>query len=500
MRDPFTDPFCRPDDLGLAIPESDHAVSVCLPTWTDVIGYEEGEDRVLDAFECGYPRFVEHPFVAELFQAAQEEFAKEGEAAIVFPSLAAAWRCADYVKSRTGSPCRLESYGWGNLSVVLFEEPAYKTAWKCWQHGGEIVSSRLAESALTDAPIDESVASAGEEAKKVLRERLASFHDGVSADDVYLFSSGMGAIFALHRILTNRAPQAPTIQIEFPYLDSFKVQDQFGNGGVVDFSVTDSGGAEEIKRWFGSGNKAAAVYSELPSNPLLRTANLESVAPILKQNDVPLVLDDTVATSVNVDGMRFADALTTSLTKVFSGAGDVAAGCVILNPRSPFFQFLKESLPSEESAAPLFARDAAALELNSRHFEERVRATDENAADLVEWLQEREEVESIWYPDRDRNGYFDQVRRSEGGCGGLFSMILKGGEESARRFYDALELSKGPGLGTNFSLACPYTLLAHYGELDWAAERGARRDLVRCWIGIEDPEDLASRFGKALEF
>ena len=498
MRDPFDDPFCRPEDLGLAVPESDHAVSVCLPTWADAIGYEEGEPRVLEAFECGYPRFVEHPFVAELFQAAQEEFARREEAAIVFPSLAAAWRCADYVKSRTGVSCRMESYGCGNLTVVLFEESAYERAWKCWQHGGEIVSSRLAESALTDAPLDEAIISAGADATRTLRERLASFHEGVAAEDVFLFSSGMAAIFAVHRIVTARKPEAPTIQIEFPYLDSFKVQDQFGNGGVVDFSVTETGGADEVRDWFATGKDAAAVYSEIPSNPLLRTANLEVIAPILRENGVPLILDDTVATSVNVDGFRFADALTTSLTKAFSGAGDVAAGCVILNPQSPFYEKLKENLQAEESAAPLFERDAITLEINSRHFEERVQATDENAAELVDWLLKRDEVESVWYPGLSQSGFYEQLRREGGGYGGLFSMTLSDGESAAAKFYDSLKISKGPGLGTNFSLVCPYTLLAHYNELEWAAERGAVRDMVRCWIGLEDTEALISRFEAAL--
>ncbi|MEX2580181.1 MAG: PLP-dependent transferase [Verrucomicrobiales bacterium] len=498
MRDPFSQPFCRPEDLGLAIPDSDHAVSVCLPTWKDVVGYEEGEPDVLEALECGYPRFLEHPFVVELFQSAQQEFAKTGEAALVFPSLAAAWRCADYVKQRTGASCRLESYGWNRLAAVLVDGASYDTAWQCWQHGGEIVSSRLAESALTDAPLDKAVVSAGGEALSVLRERLASFHEKAEPEDVFLFSSGMAAIFAVHRIVTEQRPDEATIQIEFPYLDTFKVQNHFGEGGVVDVSVTQSGGLEEIREWFDSGKKAAAVYSELPSNPLLRTPNLADIAPILREHGVPLIVDDTVATSVNVDGFRFADAITTSLTKAFSGAGDVAGGCVILNRRSPFYESLKESLPSEESAAPLFERDAVVLETNSRHFEERVRATGENAAGLVEWLRDRAEIERLWFPSTECRGFYDAVRRDDGGCGALFSFVLEGGEGAAAKFYDALELSKGPGLGTDFSLVCPYTLLAHYRELDWAAERGARRDLVRCWVGLEEPEDLRERFERAL--
>jgi cystathionine beta-lyase/cystathionine gamma-synthase len=35
-------------------------------------------------------------------------------------------------------------------------------------------------------------------------------------------------------------------------------------------------------------------------------------------------------------------------------------------------------------------------------------------------------------------------------------------------FYDALEVCKGPSLGTNFTLVSPYVLLAHYYELSWA--------------------------------
>ncbi|MEM6915901.1 MAG: PLP-dependent transferase, partial [Verrucomicrobiota bacterium] len=60
-------------------------------------------------------------------------------------------------------------------------------------------------------------------------------------------------------------------------------------------------------------------------------------------------------------------------------------------------------------------------------------------------------------------------------------------------------VSKGPSLGTDFTLACPYMLLAHYGALEWAAQRGAPRNLLRTWVGLEDPEDLRERFSKAFQ-
>jgi len=47
--------------LGLSVPPyTPHAISVSLPTWRDNVGYEEGEQRVVDSMISGYPRFFIH--------------------------------------------------------------------------------------------------------------------------------------------------------------------------------------------------------------------------------------------------------------------------------------------------------------------------------------------------------------------------------------------------------------------------------------------------------
>ena len=499
LRDPYTDPFCKPEDLGLAIPESDHAVSACLPTWQDVVGYEEGEDRVIDALECGYPRFVEHPFVAELFQAAQEEYAKNGEVALVFPTLAAAWRCADFAKRQGANDARLESYGWNSLTVLLVKEEDYAFAWKGWQHMGEIVSSRTAQAALSDAPIPGELETAGEKALKTIRERIAEQYSCANSEDVFLFSSGMGAIGAIHRVVLNLHSSEPTIQLCFPYLDALKLQQKCNSAGAIDLSIVADGGLKEVTEYIKSGRKAAALFSELPSNPLLHTANVRAIAPVLKEHGIPMILDDTVATSINVEATRYADAVTTSLTKCFSGAGDVAAGAVILNRDSPFYDKFCEALPSEEEASPLFCLDAIVLEVNSRHYEEKVRAMDKNASEVVSFIVDHPGVEIVWHPSVIQRDFYDDVKKPDGAYGSLFSIKLAGSEADSARFYDRLRVSKGPSLGTHFSLACPYTLLAHYDELDWAEDCGVPRDLIRLSIGLEEPDDLLQRFEDALE-
>jgi cystathionine gamma-synthase len=65
--------------------------------------------------------------------------------------------------------------------------------------------------------------------------------------------------------------------------------------------------------------------------------------------------------------------------------------------------------------------------------------------------------------------------------------------------YDAMEFCKGPSLGTNFTLVCPYTLLAHYDELDWAESCGVDQHLLRVSVGLEPAELILERMGRALD-
>ncbi len=90
------------------------------------------------------------------------------------------------------------------------------------------------------------------------------------------------------------------------------------------------------------------------------------------------------------------------------------------------------------------------------------------------------------------------MRRKDGGWGALITFLPRNGDKTSPGVYDRLEFSKGPSLGTVFTLACPFTLLAHYTELEWAESCGVSRYLIRISVGLEDPEDLWRRLERAL--
>lgn len=93
---------------------------------------------------------------------------------------------------------------------------------------------------------------------------------------------------------------------------------------------------------------------------------------------------------------------------------------------------------------------------------------------------------------------YDAFRTPEGGYGGLLSVVFHN-DEDAVVFFDTIETAKGPSLGTNFTLTSPYTMIAHYTELEWAAQYGVEKGLVRVSVGLEEKERLVGIFEKALE-
>lgn len=495
MSDLLQHPLWQADSLGSPLPDCEYGVSVSLPLWEHVIGYEEKDPAVVSKFRSGYPRFCCPPAIGELFDAAEKRHTEKGERALVFPRLIHAERCVEYVLERSDVDpqlCRVTEYEKGNpLGVAIFPEAHHALARQFWRFCGEVVSTRQAADALGRAT-GTSTKADGQAAHRTLRQRLAAL-SGQEPDDVFLFPSGMAATFATHRMLLDLFRHQRTMQLDFPYVDVLKLQQQFGRGCVFHPVMDDAAYASVEARL--KQEPISGIFTEVPTNPLLRCVDYQRLKSF--SGSTPLVIDDTIGTLVNVDAFRFADVVTTSLTKAFSGAGDLMAGSVIINSSSAHGAAFRKWMRGH-AGHQLFHADAVALEQNSRDFAERVQQASRNSIALYHALKDHPKISRIWHTINEGGPGYAQVMRHAEAHSSLFSITLKDAS-AAQRFYDALQVCKGPSLGTNFTLVCPYTLLAHYEELDWAESCGVPRDLIRISAGIEPAEDLVRRFHSALE-
>lgn len=493
VRNVMIDPPCLERDLGHPLPDTPYAVSVSLPHWKHVVGYEEGDPGVVDKLRTGYPRFFVPRLVRQLeIKCLSDTGASPDELCRVYPDEGSAARCVEYIRERTdGWPVRAESFHGEDCFAVVFPQEILQVASDYWRYCGEGISGRQAAFLLGQIECDRQE---GNDARVELRERMAA-DCGQQGEDVFLFPSGMAAVSAIQRGLNAFAPGRPSVQFDFPYVDVLRAQRELGSGNVF-FPVGDADALVELRQMVEGGEPPCGVYCELPSNPLLRSVDLAAISDITRPFGVPLVVDDTVATNVNVDVFEYADLVTTSLTKYYSGKGDVLAGAIILNSSSPLYTGLRGVLADANSGS-LWDGDAVALLENSQDYRQRMERINETTPRLVEWLENHPAVEHVWYPTGETRQCYDLVRRKGGGYSGLFSLLLKDAGHNSPGFYNALGICKGPSLGANFSLVCPYMLLAHYQELDWCEDLGLSRWLIRVSVGLEDFADLRDRLEKA---
>lgn len=123
----------------------------------------------------------------------------------------------------------------------------------------------------------------------------------------------------------------------FPYTDTLKILQKwgpgahfFGNGLDEDIGTLETL-LESESRADPSKPPILALFTEFPSNPLLRSANLPRLRVLADKYGFLIVIDETIGNFANVDVLPYADIVVSSLTKVFSGASNVMGGsCVSL--------------------------------------------------------------------------------------------------------------------------------------------------------------------------
>jgi cystathionine gamma-synthase len=128
--------------------------------------------------------------------------------------------------------------------------------------------------------------------------------------------------------------QIERCQHRYTYTDTLKVLEKWGPGcHFLGFGVdTDIDELEKIleaefKRDSDPTKPPVlALFTEFPSNPLLRSANLPRLRALADKYDFLIVIDETIGNFVNVEVLPYADILVSSLTKVFSGASNVMGG------------------------------------------------------------------------------------------------------------------------------------------------------------------------------
>lgn len=243
--------------------------------------------------------------------------------------------------------------------------------------------------------------------------------------------------------------------------------------------------------------RTKAVLVESITNPLVRVGRLPEVAEFARANGLVSLIDNTFATPVNFRPLTAGfDLVLHSATKYLNGHSDIVAGAIVggaehVERARTTANHFGGSL--DPHAGFLLARGLKTLAL-------RVRAQNENALRLAEFLAARPEIEQVNHPGLESHP--DHARAAElfDGFGGMLSIRPAGGVAAAQKLIDALRLPfDAPSLGGVESLITRPAATSHAGmsPQDRLA-LGVTDDLIRISVGVEAPEDLIDDFERAL--
>ncbi|GAB1197104.1 hypothetical protein APSETT444_006390 [Aspergillus pseudonomiae] len=462
---------------------------------------------------------------------------------MVFSSAAAGQQCATVLKTLPcENPFAIEvvrfvmplesnmgdtSAHWANFTAVLYPSDLLNAAMAFWRDTGSGLSTRHAEFCLeelgyldsdsaipayrTPAP-RKRCRSQTPESLKWMRaaagnsQEVKSFLAGlatseqpeqppVSPDDVFLYPTGMNAIYTLSEALAS--PEYKVAMYGWLYPQTVDVVRRGTWAECLSYKYGTEEELDRLEALLQSGQQIRALFCELPSNITLASPNLHRIRALAYKYGFVVACDDTVAGYVNIDALPYVDVMMSSLTKTFSGASNVTGGGLVINPNSRHHDQIHAALSKNRDT--YFPLDVNTLRQNIKNVVWRVKQCNQNTLPLVDLFKAHPAIAAVNHPSiAPTSALYKSVMRKDGGYGNVLSVVFHD-PRTAEHFYNIFNVCKGSSFGTNFTLAIPYVQLANYWNQDKVAKHGVPRHIIRISVGLEDSRQIVETARRALK-
>jgi methionine-gamma-lyase len=265
---------------------------------------------------------------------------------------------------------------------------------------------------------------------------------------------------------------------------------------------------EEIKNkihLYQAKDRLQLIYIETPANPTNDLFDISMMVAMAKEfssekNSVKVAVDNTYMGPLWQHPLQLgADITLYSATKYIGGHSDVIAGVVCGNKADILrVKTLRTFLGNmcAPFTAWLLMRSLETLKIR---MEEQAR----NADKVALFLKQHPKVSKVYFLGHlsPKDGkYFEIFKKQYTSGGAMISFDVKGGEEEAFQFLNALRLCKlAVSLGSTESLAEHPATMTHSGvHPDLKAKIGITSSLIRLSIGVENANDLIRDLDQAL--
>ena len=332
----------------------------------------------------------------------------------------------------------------------------------------------------------------GNPTRDILEKLLAEIENGSYG---FAFSSGMAAISTLadalgnnYSILSSDDVYGGTRRI----FDKIKSVNQNVEVTYVDLSK-DNNWQGHIKE------NTKMIWIETPSNPLLKTIDIEKLKQNTNNQDLIIVCDNTFASPYNQQPINLgADAVIHSSTKYLGGHSDVIGGGLIINNNPKLAEKIKYIQNAVGSVPSPF--DCYLLIRSIKTLAVRMDRHNSNALELAKYLSKHKKINNVFYPGLETDQNHETAIKQMNGFGGIVSIDLKGDLNSAKKFLENIEIfTLAESLGGVESLIEHPAIMTHASiDANIRSKLGITDTLIRLSVGIEDIDDLKKALDDAL--
>ncbi|MDY1004867.1 cystathionine gamma-synthase [Curtobacterium sp. CFBP9011] len=331
----------------------------------------------------------------------------------------------------------------------------------------------------------------GNPTRDSLQTLLADLDGGVAA---YSFSSGLAGEDALLRAYLE--PGARIVMGNDVYGGTHRLANRLHVPWGIDLVTVEMSDPDRVRAALADCPAKTVLWVETPTNPLMKIADIETLAAIGHEAGALVVVDNTFASPALQQPIALgADVVVYSTTKYLGGHSDVVGGAVVLRDQElaeqvAFVQFGGGAISSPFDAW-LTIRGIKTLSV-------RMERHSANAQTVAEALLAHPAVEHVYYPGLPEHPGHDVAAKQMRGFGGMLSVALAGGPEAAKRFAESTEL-----FALAESLGGVESLIGYPSEMTHASVKGTElavpENVVRLSVGIEDAGDLVADVQQALE-
>lgn len=324
-----------------------------------------------------------------------------------------------------------------------------------------------------------------------VERKLAALDSG---EDAVLYASGMAAVTSL--LLSVLPSGAHIVMTDDCYRRTRQFCLTFLKRLGIETTVVHMGDYEAMEAAI-IPKKTRFLISESPTNPYLRTANLEQIARLGKQYRVLTMIDSTFATPINQRPLEWGiDFVVHSATKYLSGHNDLLAG--VVTGRADRIKALRDA--RGVLGGIVDPQNAYLLDRGIKTLGVRVGQQNKTGLAVAQFLESHPRIERVWYPGLESHPDHAIAAAQMSGFGGVVSFEVAGDLKVTSQFIDRLKIPYiAPSLGGVESLIEQPALMSYYEKTtEERLSLGIKDNLVRFAIGIEDTDDILNDLEQAL--